>query len=232
MIEKGICKIACVPIRKEAGSVHEMVSQLLYGETYLVLQKQNGWIRIECDDDGYQGWISANQHTINADETYDKGICHELVKSITNNNSIINITAGASLPGAPQPLTWENIYQQALLYINAPYLWGGRSPFGIDCSGLMQVLYKSVGYKLLRDAEQQATQGTTIDFVAMTKPGDLVFFDNDAGKITHVGMVWLDGQIIHAHGKVRIDKLDQNGIFNIDTHAYSHKLRIIKRLMD
>ena len=229
MIEKGICKLAFAPIRKDAGSIYEMVSQLLYGETYTIIEQHNGWLKIKCDYDNYIGWISANQHSANDSGLSFNGICKNLIEQIHINNSIINITAGASVGGSINELNWENIYTQSSLYINAPYLWGGRSPFGIDCSGFTQVIYKSVGIKLLRDAEQQATQGQTIDFASTAKFGDLAFFDNTESKIIHVGMIWTDGQIIHANGKVRIDKFDQEGIYNIDTKSYSHKLRIIKR---
>ncbi len=230
MIGGGICHLACIPIRKEPGSVTEMVTQLLFGETYKVIDKQESWMQIRCDYDGYEGWMAINQFCGNANTIIYKGICNELLQQVNFNNQIIHVTVGASIEGKKKEPTWENIEKQALIYINAPYLWGGRSPFGIDCSGFTQVLYKSIGVKLLRDANQQATEGETVDFAATAKPGDLAFFDNDEGRIIHVGMIWNEEQIIHAHGKVRIDKFDQSGIYNIDNNSYSHKLRIIKRV--
>jgi len=119
----------------------------------------------------------------------------------------------------------------ALMYLKAPYVWGGKSIFGLDCSGLCQQLYGLVGIQLPRDARQQIDHGRTVDFVTQARPGDLAFFDNAEGRIVHVGMVMEEGQILHAHGEVRLDPLDHNGIFNRDRQRYSHKLRLIKRLL-
>ena len=118
-----------------------------------------------------------------------------------------------------------------LMYLKAPYVWGGKSVFGLDCSGLCQQLYGLVGVQLPRDARQQVDHGRPVHFVTQTKPGDLAFFDNAEGRIVHVGMVLDEGQILHAHGEVRLDPLDHNGIFNRDRQKYSHQLRLIKRLL-
>ncbi len=125
----------------------------------------------------------------------------------------------------------DNIIKNSLLYLNAPYLWGGRSPFGIDCSGLTQMVYKLSGIQLLRDASQQATQGETLNFISDSLPADVAFFDNDEGNIIHVGILLEDDKIIHASGKVRIDRIDHEGIFNIDKGLYTHTLRLIKRFI-
>src|SRR5690606_11931205 len=114
-----------------------------------------------------------------------------------------------------------NLLNTALNYLNAPYLWGGKTPFGIDCSGFTQMVYKLNGYQLLRDACQQATQGIALSFIEESEPGDLAFFDNEDGKIVHVGIIMEDNHIIHAHGKVRIDRLDHTGIFNTDKKLYT-----------
>ena len=125
----------------------------------------------------------------------------------------------------------QTIVKTAFLYLNAPYLWGGKTPFGIDCSGFTQMVYKLNGYKLFRDASQQATQGEALSFIEESEPGDLAFFDNAEGNITHVGIIMEDNYIIHAHGKVRIDRLDHSGIYNIDKNAHTHKLRVIKKII-
>ena len=123
------------------------------------------------------------------------------------------------------------ILENAMMYLNSPYLWGGRSPFGIDCSGFVQMVFKAVGVKLLRDASQQATQGETISFLSEAQQGDIVFFDNEEQQIIHVGILLGNNKIIHASGKVRIDIIDHEGIYNVDTKKYTHKLRLIKKLV-
>ena len=120
--------------------------------------------------------------------------------------------------------------ETALLYLNAPYLWGGRTHFGIDCSGFTQMVYKLNGHKLLRDASQQATQGEPLSFIEESEPGDLAFFDNEEGTITHVGIMMADHHIIHAHGQVRIDHMDHTGIYNAELKKHTHKLRVIKKI--
>lgn len=126
----------------------------------------------------------------------------------------------------------SKIINAALNYFNAPYLWGGRTPLGIDCSGLSQIVYKIAGINIPRDASQQAEVGTHFSFVEEAQPGDLAFFDNKEGNITHVGIIWEKNKIIHSSGKVRIDNIDHAGIYNIETKRYTHKLRLMKSLID
>jgi hypothetical protein len=132
----------------------------------------------------------------------------------------------------PVPADFSQLEQHALSYINTPYLWGGRSPFGIDCSGFVQMVYRLCGYPLPRNASQQVNLGITVDFVENVRSGDLAFFDNNAGDIVHVGIVLGEGEIIHSSGTVHIDKLDHQGIFNNNSGKYTHKLRILKRISD
>ena len=124
----------------------------------------------------------------------------------------------------------EKLVENALMYLNAPYLWGGRSPLGIDCSGFTQIVYRLQGVDLPRDAYQQADVGTTLSFVEESEAGDLAFFDNNEERITHVGIILENNHIIHASGKVRIDRIDQQGIFNKELGTHTHKLRLIKSI--
>jgi cell wall-associated NlpC family hydrolase len=125
----------------------------------------------------------------------------------------------------------NQLIETALLFLNTPYLWGGKTPFGIDCSGFTQMVYRLNGFKLLRDASQQATQGDALSFIEESTAGDLAFFDNNEGDIIHVGIIMENHHIIHAHGKVRIDRIDHTGIYNVDTKTHSHKLRVIKSIV-
>ena len=125
----------------------------------------------------------------------------------------------------------DRMIENALNFINVPFLWGGRSPFGIDCSGFSQVLYKMAGISLPRKAAQQALVGENLSFVEEALPGDLAFFDNEEGEIVHVGVIWEDKKIIHSFGKVRIDKVDQFGIFNVETKRYTHQMRLMRKII-
>jgi len=177
----------------------------------------------------------------------------DLISILKNNETgeLFPIVAGSSLPNlkgnllriTPNTFTYEGqaaivkktnrnlIGETAYLFMNTPYLWGGRSPMGMDCSGLTQIVFKMNGIRLSRDAWQQAETGTTVGFVEEAEQGDLAFFDNKDGKITHVGIILKEGKIIHASGKVRVDSFDHNGIFNIDLQKYTHKLRVIKKII-
>jgi hypothetical protein len=253
----GIAALSIIPVRKEPTHRSEQVSQLLFAETYEVIQEQNNWLLIKCSYDGYEGWIDNGQYTelserdFNSISTNDTGLALELVSSATSGYHSVPIVAGSNLPFFDglnfktgkekfiyngQAIQSEGkspalIERVAMRYLNAPYLWGGRSPFGIDCSGFTQVVFKFAGIKLLRDAYQQAEQGSLLNFIDEAQPGDLAFFNNPEGKITHVGLILRDSKIIHASGKVRIDKIDHYGIYNADQKKYSHQLKVLKRLV-
>ena len=161
----------------------------------------------------------------------------------TKDKQILSIVLGSSLNAldllnhefegsrTQEKFAKENLISTALLYLNTPYLWGGKTPFGIDCSGFTQMVYKLNGYALKRDASQQVDQGEALSFIEESEPGDLAFFDNTEGEITHVGIIMKDNYIIHAHGKVRIDRLDHTGLFNMQSNTHTHDLRVIKRII-
>lgn len=254
----GICHLSVVPCRLEPSSRSEMVTQLLFGEHFGIIGQQEDWIQIRHAFDGYECWISGKQYQPISRETYQKldttppSYTSELIQVIRNttDNSLFPVTIGSALPSfrhnecsfagyhfvyegdCSEPASFDKnaAVETSYLFMNAPYLWGGRSPFGIDCSGFSQLVYKLHGFRLKRDAYQQAEQGTTLSFVEEAEPGDLAFFDNEEGRITHVGIILSDGRIIHASGKVRIDRLDHYGIYNEDERNYTHRLRLLKRM--
>ncbi len=141
-----------------------------------------------------------------------------------------HIDSNAMLPSENGD-TRLNLIAAALRYFNSPYQWGGRTPLGIDCSGFTQIVYKIAGVKIPRDAYQQAEVGESLSFVEEALPGDLAFFDNSDGRITHVGIIWEKNKIIHSSGRVRIDNIDHAGIYNIEIQKYTHQLRLMKRII-
>ncbi len=253
----GICHLSIVPLRAEPSDASEMVSQVLFGEHLTVLEKAKKWSKIQVHFDGYEGYIDNKQYLEINQELFDElsqsdyHYSSEILDYITDNNRHLStISIGSRLPflndgqfkihdnefqyeGATYQgkLEKNEIVHKAFLFLNTPYLWGGKTPFGIDCSGFVQMVYKLCGYSLLRDAKDQATQGEVLSFIEESEPGDLAFFDNDEGVITHVGIIMQDYNIIHAHGKVRIDVLDHYGIYNTDTKMHTHKLRVIKKII-
>lgn len=259
-MEYGICHLSSVPGRSEASDKAEMVTQLLFGDHFKIVDKRKGWKKVRNAYDKYECWIDEKQFIPISEDTYksldtykDSVVALEMADVISHGDSNMTpILLGSTIPhfkdgttkledhewqygGETKPLDWKAdksvIQQFAFMYLNAPYLWGGRSPFGIDCSGYAQIVYKLAGKRIPRDASQQAELGQTLSFIEEAEPGDLAFFDNDEGDIIHVGIVLPDNHIIHASGKVRIDRIDHQGIYNPEIRDYSHKLRIIKKII-
>lgn len=252
----GICNLNSAAIRPEPSSTSEMISQILFGETFEIKKIKSDWIKVVLDYDFFEGWILKNQISELNEESYreiigsNNTISNELVTFIADkSHSLQAISLGASLPLFAnnsfkisenifqfdgkindRKLTKKEIVSTAFMYLNTPYLWGGRTPFGLDCSGFTQMVYKINGHALLRNASFQASQGEVLSFIEESEPGDLAFFDNNEGEIIHVGIILADNHIIHCHGKVRIDRLDQSGIYNVDTKRHSHKLRVMKQI--
>ncbi|MFJ1430489.1 NlpC/P60 family protein [Capnocytophaga canimorsus] len=244
----GICNQSVVPVRSEPSHTAEMCTQLLFGELLQVIEKQESWSLIRILFDGYEGWVSNKQFLEISDKEYRKALkkriryAHNLVTKLPVkqlSGIFLQIPKGADFThNSLLKVGMRNqkpknigIIATAMEYLEVPYLWGGRTPFGIDCSGFVQMVYKLNGIALLRDAWQQASQGELISFIEESVPGDLAFFDNEEGKIIHVGILLGDNRIIHAHGKVRIDRIDHVGIFNTEIRNYSHQLRMMKRII-
>ena len=248
----GICHLSTIPLRKEPSDRSELVTQLLFGESYKVVKSEEKWLYISCSHDDYRGWMDLNQFfelsksSFNALSDTNIPIASELAAPLELRSRVFPILLASSLPKVEElPFNYQGelihykatsfsrqqLIEHAFMYLNAPYLWGGRSPFGIDCSGFTQVVYKLTGIPIPRDASQQAKVGESLSFIEEAEEGDLAFFDNEDGKIIHVGIMLKNNQIIHAHGKVRIDKIDHQGIYKSESRDYSHHLRLMKKVI-
>lgn len=251
---KMLNTLPIINIRKEPSERSELVTQVLFGELYEVLDRRSDWLLIRCTFDQYEGWLSLYQHAdLAADEqqTISQMLVACPVLEVSENGINKILPFGSSIAPLnndikaekldlwqqsgrivmPESLGAESIMKYAVMLMGSPYLWGGRSPMGYDCSGFVQVVFKVAGIPLPRDARDQAIVGEMIDFVDHAQAGDLAFFENETGQIVHVGILDGAGSIIHCSGYVRKDSLDVHGIFNRQRNKHTHKLRFIKRLV-
>lgn len=236
-----------------------MISQILFGEVVEVIdRKGKQWVKVRCQLDNFIGWVSSHQLkaiTPSEFETFQEKFAFNLdvMQPVMANTHFIPITLGGRLPNfdgirfrlgeeaftfSGQAVFPEDIEPNADFiikigkrFLNAPYLWGGRSPFGIDSDGLVQLVYNVSGLSLPREVAQQVHIGHLVDFIEEALPGDLAFFENRNGKITHTGIILPDQLILHSYGKVRIDRIDHFGIFNEERSVYTHRLRVVKRIL-
>ncbi len=260
MANLGIVYLSVIPVRKLPQHQSEMISQALFGEVFRIIQSDESWTKIKLTNDNYEGWIQANQWL----EIESDKIISSLKINQTNlcqvhfNKSSIHLPLASNVwlkvedcPILSQfkfpknikttergaKFTKEQIIQTAEQFLGSPYLWGGKTSLGIDCSGLTQVTFLANGFQLPRDAYQQAEIGTAVPFSEIQK-GDLAFFKNKSDKISHVGIIHSVSddniKIIHASGRVKIEVLDKIGIINSDLNTeekYSHSLAFLKRII-
>ena len=226
--------LSTIPLRDKDTDRSEMVSQLLYGEQFEIRESKEKWMKVVCETDGYEGWLAKeHRYTDFVENT-------EIVES---KGEIIHTDASRTLVSPGSRLTKEEIslfrnsssfmsdepVDTAMNFLNTPYLWGGRSIWGIDCSGLIQVSFACSGISLPRDAYQQAEHGEVLSFSDIQK-GDLAFFHNIEGRINHVGIILGPSEILHASGYVRVDTLEKDGILRRTDNTLSHQKPIYRRL--
>lgn len=246
--------VPVVPMRAEAAHRSEMVSQLLFGEMARVIDSTKEFTKIQTEFDDYTGWCQTSQLSVvpdHAAQIGDTGLSADVMSVVTCNEEVMHIPFGSPLHlfdhGIARIGKFQFVYKGRAwvpedanfdeatikwvtgMYLNTAYLWGGRTVFGIDCSGFTQQVFRFLGISLPRDAYQQAAIGDVVGFLQEVRCGDLAFFDNADGKIIHVGLMLDTETIIHASGKVRVDSIDNMGIINSDTGERTHRLRIIKR---
>jgi cell wall-associated NlpC family hydrolase len=254
------CITAVAPLRSEPSHSSEMVSQLLLGELATIIDEVKGFLKVQCQADGYEGWCQANQVMLVSPLVANEYVqnppkyCADTVGVLKNKDGLTQISIGTPLllkkpklaklgklqwqlkkvqtvAAGSEAFTQVNIEKVVGQLLNTPYLWGGRSAFGIDCSGLTQLVLKLFGYQLPRDAKQQVNHGEVVGFLQEVKCGDLAFFDDAEGSIIHVGLLLNHDTIVHAYDKVRIDRIDTEGIINTSTKLRTHRLRVIKRII-
>ncbi len=259
-MKKGICTLPMVPVREKPSDPSQMINQILFGDTVHIKDRFKSWLFIETAHDNYAGWVDEKQIVFppmafieKAEKEVPVFLAEKYVEAQDKNNNRLSLVMGSRLPR----FDGENFYmgetafklpkgvllyqgrknaqelvETAKNYLGSPYLWGGRSFFGIDCSGFTQIVYRMCGYSLPRDSSQQAEHGNLVGFIEESKPADLAFFENEEGRIVHVGILLNNHQIIHSSGQVRIDTLDHEGIFNESLKKYTHKLRFIRRIIE
>jgi hypothetical protein len=259
ILEFGVCRLSVVPVRAESSDKAEQVTQLLFGDHYEVVNedKDRKWVWIRTNYDQYEGWIDVKQHHAISKEYFEYlnhaefKITTDVTSSILYNKSRQLILMGSMIPisstelfkmeeqfafigeakNLGQKRDFEFVRTTAVKYLNSPYLWGGKSTFGVDCSGFTQMVFKICGYRLQRDSGQQALQGKSVAAPHEAKAGDLAFFTNPNGKINHVGILLEKDKIIHSSGKVRVDAFTEEGIVNLETKIYTHRFSHLRRIL-
>ncbi|NOT76773.1 MAG: C40 family peptidase [Cyclobacteriaceae bacterium] len=258
--EFGVCRLAVVPIRLGPLDSAEQVTQLLFGDHYEVISVSADakWVLIRVYTDQCEGWLDAKQHHAISKDYFDQinhtdyKITTDVASTVLYKKSPLTIVMGSIVPisnselfkieeqfafngeskGLGQRRDGDFLKTVAKKYLTSPFQWGGKSPFGIDAAGFVQMVFKITGYSLQRTANQQSNQGKKIKSGEELCVGDLAFFAEKNGSVNHVGIILDDEKIIHSYGQVRIDKITEEGILNPETKIYSHLLHSVRRIIN
>lgn len=245
----GFCFLSAVPLRSDPTDCAEMVDQFIFADTFDLLERQEKWTYVRSHYDGYEGWLDNKQFKLLNVRQYEE-VRHWQSKgsygrSIRIDGVFVPVPVGARYPveqlgtfafcgmkiTTMDSVPEESLLETAFSFYRTPYLWGGKTFGGVDCSGFVQVVFRSHGVRMYRNASQQAEQGVIVSSVDESLPNDLCFFSNESGRIIHVGIYLGENRIIHASGMVRVDVLDAEGIYNEETRCYTHKLSVIRRVL-
>jgi len=258
-MKAGICDQPLIPMRSEPKDGSELVTMLLFGEMYEIVDQHGDWYFVQHGFDGYQGWFFSREPVLltekeaaNIEEGSMFLAAEPFLKLVSENRALV-VGLGSPLPnfnghycrindefflvkGRAKPTDNKGrpsyLEELALSLLEAPYLWGGRTTHGLDCSGFTQILYRFAEVDLPRDAKEQAKLGDYVNSFKEKVKGDIAYFKNQDGKIGHTGIVLDSDKVIHASEKVRIDLLTDRGIYRETLGEYTHQLHSIKSILN
>ena len=256
-LDFGVCRLSVVPVFDEARTSSQ-VYQLLFGDAYEATNrsKDKNWLLIRTN--GVEGWIHRHHHHSISKEYYDQinqadfKITLDLVSTLLYQKSKLPILMGSIVPissaelfkmdeqfafngeakSIAQKRDPEFVKSIAMKYLNAPEVVGGRNPFGISASGLINMVFRIAGYTLPWNFQLLSQAGKKVKDLSSSKPGDIAFFKDKKGAIIHAGIIVGENKVIHAFGQVRTDHVNDQGILSTDTKIYSHELAFIRRVIN
>jgi gamma-D-glutamyl-L-lysine dipeptidyl-peptidase len=255
----GVCRLSIVSVHKEQSHQSLQVTQLLFGDHYEVLSESDDriWLHIRIHFDHAEGWIERKQHhEISLDyfdqiNSADFKITTDVCSTLLYKKTPLSILIGSIVPISQSELfkmeeqfafngesksigqkrEFEFLKTIGLKYLNAPEQAGGKTPFGIDGVGLVQMIFKIAGYILPHRIEELQQHGKKIGFEA-SKPGDVVFFQARKEKEIKVGFLMQENKLLHVDGRVKIDQLMEDGVLDLETKIYTHTVRSVARFLN
>jgi gamma-D-glutamyl-L-lysine dipeptidyl-peptidase len=255
----GVCRLSVVSVRKEPQVLSLQLSQLLFGDHYEVIgvSADKSWIQIRIYFDQVEGWIPLNQHHTIAPEYFDQinsadfKITTDVCSTILYKKTPLSILMGSIVPISQSELfkmeeqfafngeskslgqkrEFEFLKLIALKYLNAPEMEGGKTPFGIDGFGLVQMVHRICGYTLGHSLENLQRHGRKVE-VESAKPGDLIFLASLAKGTKSVGLWMEENKILHVDGRVRLDACANGNLLDGETKHESHIIESFRRYLN